>query len=129
MTATRWWERAACIGYPWQWWFPREDKADRPPSHDARAIAICNGCPVRQECLDDAIKHRDAHSIAGGLTPRQRRPLIDSPMRPEQHGTPGGAMAHRRRGELPCEPCRLAHNRATATWARRAAVARRKQAS
>jgi hypothetical protein len=28
----------------------------------------------------------------------------------KRHGYPGGRMAHYRRGEKPCDPCRLAEN-------------------
>lgn len=38
----------------------------------AECIAICNRCPVKQECLDDAIKHHDDHTIRGGMTAWQR---------------------------------------------------------
>lgn len=36
-----------------------------------------------------------------------------------KHGTEAGARAHWRRGEKPCEACRLAHNRIHADRAKR----------
>ena len=36
---------------------------------------MCAGCPVRQECLNDALDHFEKHGCWGGLAPRERRPL------------------------------------------------------
>jgi hypothetical protein len=33
---------------------------------------VCKTCPVTKECLQDAIKRKDNHSIQGGTTPNQR---------------------------------------------------------
>lgn len=41
----------------------------------APARAICNRCPVRQDCLDHAIEHREEHGMWGGHTPRERDAL------------------------------------------------------
>lgn len=38
------------------------------------ALAICNGCPVRVNCLADALKIRE-HGVRAGLTMRQRDAL------------------------------------------------------
>lgn len=41
------------------------------------AKEVCAGCPVRTECLHDALTHRDiAFGVRGGLTPTQRRELL-----------------------------------------------------
>ena len=64
---THWTERARCIGSPLAWWFP-ESKHDETP-----ALKICAGCPVRQECLDDALATGETtYGIRGGLTPAAR---------------------------------------------------------
>lgn len=39
-----------------------------------RAKAICHTCPVRQECLDHAMKHREA-GVWGGLSEGEREKL------------------------------------------------------
>ena len=41
----------------------------------AEAKAVCAGCPVRAECLDEALA-RIPDGIAGGLTPAERRRLV-----------------------------------------------------
>ena len=40
----------------------------------AQAKQICAGCPVRTECLDDALDRGEKHG-AGGTTPKERRLL------------------------------------------------------
>lgn len=69
---TPWRERAICR--PDVDWFPHEN--------DHRAIsglkAICAACPVRAECLDDALtypKTSDQWGIFGGLTPTERQTI------------------------------------------------------
>ena len=64
-----WSDRAACIGSPREWWFPLPYATD---SAYHRAKIICDQCPVRQPCLEEAIGHDDRHGMFGGMTPRQR---------------------------------------------------------
>ncbi len=65
-----WRQRGACqvldpeIFYP-----PVEEEAD-----DARAI--CEACPVQDECLEFALGNREAEGIWGGATSRERRRMI-----------------------------------------------------
>jgi WhiB family redox-sensing transcriptional regulator len=37
-----------------------------------RALRICGGCPVRQACLDFAMRTREPAGIWGGTTPEER---------------------------------------------------------
>ncbi|MFV6049986.1 WhiB family transcriptional regulator [Streptomyces sp. NPDC056297] len=41
-----------------------------------RAKAVCNGCPVRTECLAYALDQRIEHGVWGGTTDRERRALL-----------------------------------------------------
>jgi WhiB family redox-sensing transcriptional regulator len=41
-----------------------------------RAKAICMGCPVRTECLADALDNRAEFGVWGGMTERERRALL-----------------------------------------------------
>jgi WhiB family redox-sensing transcriptional regulator len=41
-----------------------------------RAKAVCLGCPVRAECLADALDNRVEFGVWGGLTERERRALL-----------------------------------------------------
>ncbi|MER6465632.1 WhiB family transcriptional regulator [Streptomyces sp. NPDC001288] len=40
------------------------------------AKAVCNGCPVRTECLAFALDRRIEYGIWGGATERERRALL-----------------------------------------------------
>ena len=73
MSEPEWWEEASCRYVDTEVFFP-PNYAD--PRTVAVAVRICDGCPVREVCLTDALAHpevADRHGIFGGLTPRQRR--------------------------------------------------------
>lgn len=46
------------------------------PEDESRAKQICMTCPVRTECLADALDNKEAHGIWGGMTPRERAALL-----------------------------------------------------
>lgn len=109
------WEGAACIGYPPEFWFPK----DYQRKERDLALLLCNGdarnpvCPIRQACLDAAmaieaeVGYNNRQGIFGGLTPLERRRLGTKPKvrAPEQHGTPAGYRAHGRASTQACRPC------------------------
>lgn len=41
-----------------------------------RAKSVCGGCPVRTECLADALDNRIEFGVWGGMTERERRALL-----------------------------------------------------
>lgn len=41
-----------------------------------KAKAICRACPVRTECLADALDSRVNYGVWGGMTERERRALL-----------------------------------------------------
>ena len=41
-----------------------------------RAKQVCMGCPVRTECLSDALDSRVEFGVWGGMTERERRALL-----------------------------------------------------
>lgn len=41
-----------------------------------RAKAMCANCPVRTECLADALDRRTEFGVWGGMTERERRALL-----------------------------------------------------
>lgn len=105
-----WAEHGTCVTNPPPGvdWFPNKD-ADM----EARAIAACETCPVRADCLDHAIAIGERHGIWGGHTPRQRERLARDrrgKSRVIRHGTAAGYAAHRRAGEEACAPCKAAHS-------------------
>ncbi len=49
-----------------------------PPSDDeaGEAKAVCEGCLVRDDCLEYALANREHEGIWGGATERERRRII-----------------------------------------------------
>lgn len=68
-----WMDQSACGGLPTAWWFPgRHDSAAR---ETREAYEVCNRCPVKDQCLEEALNstRRDDFGIRGGTSERQRR--------------------------------------------------------
>ncbi len=42
----------------------------------AKAVVICQRCPVKQECLEYALGNSEKMGVWGGTTPRQRRRML-----------------------------------------------------
>lgn len=66
----RWQDHAKCAGTDPGMWHPAENNPDWKTLR-----AICNECPVRTECLNHAITHREWDGMWGGLTPNERKDL------------------------------------------------------
>lgn len=55
---------------PWlELWFPEPGESPEP------AKAICRRCPVRTECLDQALRNGKQHGVWGGLSENERKVL------------------------------------------------------
>jgi WhiB family transcriptional regulator, redox-sensing transcriptional regulator len=69
------WQRAAlCRGEAGRDFYPPfggERKRDRK-ARELRAKAVCEGCPVRAECLDHAVNSGERYGVWGGLTSDER---------------------------------------------------------
>ncbi|MFJ9574521.1 WhiB family transcriptional regulator [Streptomyces bacillaris] len=63
------WERAACQGVD-------PDELFVEGAAQSRAKSVCFGCPIRTECLADALDRRVEFGIWGGMTERERRALL-----------------------------------------------------
>ena len=100
-----WADKAACAGTDPEAFFP--DRGGNP--HPAKKV--CRDCPVRQQCLDYALKHAENWGIWGGLTDNERRSIRRGhhpPIWRPECGTAAGADKHYKRGEPVCGPCRAA---------------------
>ena len=80
-----------------EWWWPQHGN----DSCIRVALAICVTCPVRDRCLDYALKHNEREGIWGGLLPtaRLRVAVLERERHlpaPAHHDTPD-AIATRRR--------------------------------
>lgn len=69
-----WRDRAACRVEDPDLWFPDGQGAAYVPQIE-KAKAICNGCPVRPECLRFAVTFPVPCGILGGLDEQERRVL------------------------------------------------------
>ena len=65
-----WQQWAACAESPVDWFFDDHGVYRQQP----RALALCGGCPVRVECLDHAVTHRET-GIWGGTTDDEREAM------------------------------------------------------
>ena len=69
-----WRARAACLGHDPETFFPQP--ADR--EGETEAIAICSGCPVKADCLADAMQAEKGLSVSnrwgiwGGFSAHER---------------------------------------------------------
>jgi len=63
-----WTMRAKCRGM--------EDALFPEASDQKRAKLVCSGCPVRFECLAEALDNRIEWGVWGGMTERERRLLL-----------------------------------------------------
>lgn len=80
----QWWLRAACspenrpAHIPgWIWTDLPTPTGQWGSGIQRRAVQICRGCPVRQECFEDVMKYESGsrslrHGIWAGYTPAQR---------------------------------------------------------
>lgn len=116
----RWHAQAACRGRV-DLFFPEHGGRDAY----TEARKLCAGCPVQTECIEWAATNLDGRSwgengMWGGVAPRDRRIRLRTLRRQlftghtpdesdERHGDEAGFVAHRRRGELACDACRLGH--------------------
>lgn len=113
MNGQNWRAQGACDGYGDETFFPHyNDNAQE-------AKRVCAGCPVRSECLEEALEKRHEFGVWGGLTERERQRLLrvqgfKQPERPNEPttstrcGTYSGVSRHRKLDEALCGACRSA---------------------
>lgn len=84
ITKPAWHYDAACVGSDVEIFFPT--RGDGPGVRKAKAI--CAGCPVIDDCLDEALRLGERDGIRAGLTPKERRPLRKAWLatQPVKHG-------------------------------------------
>jgi WhiB family transcriptional regulator, redox-sensing transcriptional regulator len=68
-----WQDRAACRGANAQLFFgPDDERWEDREVREAKAKAICARCPVREQCLSEALMNSIRHGIWGGLNSEER---------------------------------------------------------
>lgn len=77
-----WYDSTPCRGLHEM--FDLDPDERRGVDHDAvkLCLTICDACPVRMECLLDALQYFEQEGIRGGLSPNQRRKLLPVGMKP-----------------------------------------------
>lgn len=80
MAVRDWVNDAACLGMDPKLW----EAANRHIG--ARAVAVCNTCPVRRACLLDELEHQEQDVrgpwlVRGGMTRKERRELTKTERR------------------------------------------------
>ncbi len=68
--AGHWWQSARCRRTDPEVFFPEKGKPTRP------AKSICARCPVRAECLEEALAAGYVAGVWGGLSAQERRPML-----------------------------------------------------
>ena len=90
------WDKAKCIGQT-------ELFFDERPVYVESAKQICQGCPIKQDCLTWALEHRESYGVWGGQTYDELRITASllgykpaSRQEEVQHGTRQGYDWHKR---------------------------------
>lgn len=95
-----WVQDAACLGMDTEEFYP-----DRDRIAIKRAKAVCDGCPVRQACLDYAVASNIEYGVWGGKSAAERRRLRRS------QNTAGSPNARNRKSWYHDELHQAARNR------------------
>lgn len=70
-TTPVWQQSAACRGLPLRWFFG-------PVSETPRALAVCDRCPVRRDCLEwvlGSVLASHDYGVFGGTTEDERKQI------------------------------------------------------
>ncbi len=70
-----WRQQAVCGGLGHLFFGPDIETPEARDVREARAIAVCRPCPVRQPCLDHALSRPEQHGVAGGVGEEQRKAM------------------------------------------------------
>jgi WhiB family redox-sensing transcriptional regulator len=74
--ATSWWEYALCRAWDADLFcVPDGVSPSRKRAQETKAKGICQTCPVRERCLDEAMARGEQYGVWGGLDAEERREL------------------------------------------------------
>jgi WhiB family redox-sensing transcriptional regulator len=86
--------RAACLQADPDLFFPPEsERGEARKSRDLRALAVCAGCPVLEQCRVYALSARETYGIWGGTTEDERRTWHVRARRARSHADRRGAAS------------------------------------
>ncbi|MFI1161437.1 WhiB family transcriptional regulator [Streptomyces sioyaensis] len=69
-----WQKRGKCGPGDAALFFP--EKGTNEAYAHAQAKKICVRCPVREQCLSDALENWEVYGVRGGLTAKERQPML-----------------------------------------------------
>jgi WhiB family redox-sensing transcriptional regulator len=71
-----WQHQGACVDKdPESFFLEPNMRGKEKRTREVNAVAICNTCPVKQQCLDHALKVPEVYGVWGGMTEEQRHIL------------------------------------------------------
>jgi WhiB family redox-sensing transcriptional regulator len=70
LTGQAWRLQAVCAETDPELWFPGKGGSSE------EAKKVCRACPVRNECLDWALRTNEPYGVWGGLSTHERRKLM-----------------------------------------------------
>jgi WhiB family redox-sensing transcriptional regulator len=75
-----WQLQAACRGHDSAAFFapPHFERKEMRLARERFAKSVCRGCPVKDACLDYALRTHEPHGVWGGLNEFERRALPQS---------------------------------------------------
>ncbi len=75
-----WQLQAACRGQDSAAFFapPHFERKETRLARERFAKSVCRGCPVKEACLDYALRTHEPHGVWGGLNEFERRALPQS---------------------------------------------------
>ena len=76
--STEWQHRGLCRATDSDIFFPPAHFEHKPEREirEAKAKAVCAGCPVRLECLTWALSVREPHGVWGGASEGERKQML-----------------------------------------------------
>ncbi|MFI8266495.1 MULTISPECIES: WhiB family transcriptional regulator [unclassified Streptomyces] len=92
----QWQLRAACRNLgPGRFYHPAGERGEERDDRDEAAKRVCAVCPVREACLDHALRTREPFGVWGGLTEEERRALPEQTGRRTARARAGAGAGHR----------------------------------
>ena len=89
-----WQLRAACRGMDSSLFFrPEKETGSRRAGREARAMQVCRGCPVLDQCRTYAVAVQEPFGIWGGMSVAERR---NAARHLDEQPLPATAAPHRR---------------------------------
>lgn len=72
-----WQHQGLCrVSNPEMFFHPDGERGPSRRWRDTRAVAVCQQCPVIQQCREHALRVREPYGVWGGLTEQERETIL-----------------------------------------------------